>query len=650
MASGASTVSGRWSVVSKYGSYGGIVLLVVVLVSVLAPRLSFIEVRALDALHMLSPASGPSRYVELIDIGDDPAPYAHLRDPRDTSDDRLEIPRLAYARAAELLSRWGAKVVVFDLMFKRHSPIEDDALAEAFRNAGNVVIAAVTKVKPGAVGLEQPISPLDKAAWAVGSPAAHQPNETVRSIPLVVRDHETGRQYLSLTLLALQRFHGASPDWIELVEGCKLATAHCRVPLLSGERISLLSSGPPAPNAPDTTSAAGIEVVSNDSSVRALELETWNAMLINWLGPAGTVKPHRLSNVLSMSDEQGRQTFDGRAVVIGKMSWDEHWTAVGAMSGPEIQVNALNTLLSEQFIRPMAPGAFLLILALAALLATLAVRHLQRAHATVAVIGLMAVGAVVGRELLVRSNIWMYIFYLEFGIVLAATGTVVAESGKVTALLARFVPSFIGGPTRLPLGEVRTMDATVLFSDIRGFTGHAEQLPPDVMLDLLNDYHSALEDIIVEHGGTIVKTPGDAILAVFWQERRGANHAECAFAAGREMMKQLPALARRWEEAGVDLDTGIGINTGPVAIGLVGKQHLEPTVIGDPVNVAQRLESLTKELGHSLIFSETVCQHLDDPGGAECLGPVPLKGREMPIVVHGLHNPDGVGAQSSSEA
>ncbi|UCH35696.1 MAG: adenylate/guanylate cyclase domain-containing protein [Armatimonadota bacterium] len=615
------------------------------LLILLAPWLTFIEVRALDVLYALAPTRQPDPRVEIIDIGDDPAPYEYLRDPRDSPTDGCEVPREAYAEAVRRLNRWGAGVIAFDLMFRRRCEYEDDELAAAFRQAGNVIVAATTQTRPGAVGLQDPVPPLQDAVWAVGSPVAHQPNETVRSVPLVVRDHDTGREYLALSLLAFQRFMGVKPSETRLSEGRWLLTAGRKVPLLTGERISLLPLGV-ASDADDSeqSAIAAVEVVRGSDVELIPGLKTWNSLLVNWAGPQGTIRPHGLSEVLAIDDDaRGRELFEGKAIIIGREEWDVHWTAMGAMPGLEVQGNALQTLLSGAFIRPMSPWAMLAVTALFAFATASGVRWLRGARAVGVVFVLTVAAVILARQLLVQQGIWMYVFYCALGIWLAWGMTTVAESDKVTALLGRFVPSFMGKAEAPRLGEVRTLDASILFSDIRGYSSTAEQLSAADTLTMLHSYHSAVEDIIAEHGGTIVKTPGDAVLAVFWQERKGVSHAACALRAGREILADLPVHAREWEAAGVRLEIGVGINAGPVAIGLVGKRHLEPTVIGDPVNVAQRLEDLTKSLGYPLIFSESVHERLGEDVEATCLDEVILKGRKTPIRVYGWVCPENLG-------
>lgn len=615
-------------------------LLVVAIVVVAAPWLSFIEMRALDVLYILRPVRQPDPRIQIVDIGSDPSVYDYLRDPRESPTQGCETPRLVYAEAVRRLSRWGAKVIVFDLMFRRSCEYEDEQLAEAFRQAGNVIVAASTQTKPGAVGLDDPVAPIGDAVWAVGSPVAHQPNETVRSVPLVVRDRDSGREYLALSLVALQRFNDQEPGEATLAEDGWLVTAGQRVPVLSGEQRHLLSFGARSAAGGSDASAA-VEVVQGSNVERIPGLKTWNTLLLNWVGPQGTFRPYQLSEVLALDDdEEGRRLFEGKAVIIGQMDWDSHWTAVGAMPGPEVQANALNTLMSGDFIRPISLWGMIGVLVVFVFATSSAVRRFRGLRAAGAVLFLVVASVVLSRQLLVGRGVWMYLFYCQLGVGLTWGMTIVAESGKVTALLTRFVPSFMGKPEAPAAREVRTMEASILFSDIRGYTALAEQFSPAETLTMLNTFQSALEDIITRHAGTIVKTPGDAILAVFWKDVGQLNHAACALRCGQDILHDLPDLQQSWKAVGATLEIGIGIDSGQVAMGLVGKRHLEPTVIGDAVNVAQRLETLTKTLKCPLIFSENVSERLREDVEAVCFDEVTVRGRQTPLRVYGLAGPD----------
>jgi adenylate cyclase len=237
--------------------------------------------------------------------------------------------------------------------------------------------------------------------------------------------------------------------------------------------------------------------------------------------------------------------------------------------------------------------------------------------------------------------VWNHFFLLALSVLLAWGITLPAQSNKVAAVLQRFVPAFMAGTGERELAEVQTRDASVLFSDIRNYTTISEHLGAEAVLRLLGPYRAALERIVREHGGAIVITPGDAVLAVFWQDHKGANHPTSATKAGIDILAKLPELAGPWAEQGATLQVGVGVNAGPVAMGFVGEQNLEVTVIGDAVNVSQRLESLTKELGYPLIVSESVHSRLKEDVGAVYIDEVTVKGRKLPIRVYGVAGPEG---------
>ncbi|MBM3474177.1 MAG: CHASE2 domain-containing protein, partial [Armatimonadetes bacterium] len=324
------------------GSPPTIAFIVLVLLAALVPAFSFMEVRVYDGLFRMTRPTGLDPRIAVIDIGGEAAAYDRERpDLRvcPQPPDGCEIPRSAYAELVRDLHRWGAKVVTFDLMFSRPCDIEDPKLAAAFREAGNVVVAATTKVIPDAVSLQPPVAALAKATWGVGSPVVSRPNQDVRSVPLVLPDEETGNQYSALSLLAFQRFYDIDPTDVEVEEGRSLTTGSHGIPLVRGEGIYLLpplGGGGPAVAA---DSPGGIELVSGGDLKAGRRLTSWNAMLINWAGPPGVIEPYQLLDVLAMKDAEGKQKFAGKAVIVGRRNWDEHWTGVGPMAGPDIQAN-----------------------------------------------------------------------------------------------------------------------------------------------------------------------------------------------------------------------------------------------------------------------------------------------------------------------
>jgi len=161
-------------------------------------------------------------------------------------------------------------------------------------------------------------------------------------------------------------------------------------------------------------------------------------------------------------------------------------------------------------------------------------------------------------------------------------------------------------------GQRKTV--SMMFSDIRGFTTISETWPPDQLLTILNEYMTEMVAIVFEHKGSIDKFIGDAIVAVYGSLVEIENHADCAVRSVFDMQKKLKELNLKWQdEYGVELQIGCGVNTGEVFLGNIGSpDRMEFTVIGDAVNLAARLEGLTKFYGAGLVVSEFTQQKLDD--------------------------------------
>lgn len=188
-------------------------------------------------------------------------------------------------------------------------------------------------------------------------------------------------------------------------------------------------------------------------------------------------------------------------------------------------------------------------------------------------------------------------------------------------------------------GEVelggKTLQITILFCDLRGFTTFAEKRSAQELVGILNEYFTEMVDCVMGEGGVVDKYIGDNIMAVFGAPVSRSDDAMRAVRAAQKMRVALEKLNARFAERGVEpLKFGIGIHTGEVVAGNIGSaKRMEYTVIGDAVNLASRLESKTKELETDLIISEATRERLTDAVDVEAIGEIHVKGRAQAVKI-----------------
>jgi adenylate cyclase len=191
----------------------------------------------------------------------------------------------------------------------------------------------------------------------------------------------------------------------------------------------------------------------------------------------------------------------------------------------------------------------------------------------------------------------------------------------------------------------RLVTCTILFSDIRDFTGVSEELEASSLVEMLNRYFSRMSSTIAENGGLVNKFGGDSVLAVFGTPLNpSADHAARAVRAALGMQRALVEFNREQAKYWLpEIMIGIGIATGDVVAGNVGsKKKLEYTVIGDAVNVASRLQSMTKEAGHTVLASAETARAAADAGLFVEIGEVAVRGRSKKVRVFSvLERPEG---------
>ena len=234
------------------------------------------------------------------------------------------------------------------------------------------------------------------------------------------------------------------------------------------------------------------------------------------------------------------------------------------------------------------------------------------------------------------------------GMILLTTGTMTSQLDKRHLRLA--LERYVAGPIvneiiNQPedyrnLLEGKVIKAAVLFSDIRGFTTLSSRLPAKLLIKQLNEYLSAMVDVILDYQGTIDKYIGDAIMAEFGSpisrgDKEDAMNAICAALAMREALIKLRT---EWQQHNkIPFSNGIGINYGEVTVGNIGSpRRLEYAVIGDTVNVASRVEGMTKELNTDIVITEALYKVVKDEVEVIDHGEHSLKGRAETVRLYAL--------------
>lgn len=224
--------------------------------------------------------------------------------------------------------------------------------------------------------------------------------------------------------------------------------------------------------------------------------------------------------------------------------------------------------------------------------------------------------------------------------VLALVSEIRVKNRLARTLLETYVGSHAGelilaGATRRGTGT--TVSAAIMICDLRGFTAISDNWPRDDVIDLLNGYFDAMSEPIARHGGEILKFIGDGLLAIFplSEPQACANLLHAVAEARRAMI----ALNKKNSEAGrAPLNYGIGVHVGDVMYGNIGSaSRLDFTVIGPAVNMASRLETLTKQLGRPVLLSRAFADFVESDFDLERVGEFPVRGFNDPIELFAYH-------------
>lgn len=380
-----------------------------------------------------------------------------------------------------------------------------------------------------------------------------------------------------------------------------------------------------------------------------------------WAGPPGTVPRlpmHRLLADGAERDPEVRALRD-KVVIVGVAyggSNDVHMTPFGHglftsrwMRGPEIQAQAVDALLAGRFIDPAGPTTRIALLFLTLLFGAACWMRLDAGRGTLALLALLPAIAL-GGYLAHRQGTILPVAQLQlaaFALFLATYAlrftTGERERNRVRQMFSRYVSREVVNKLLesddIPALGGEAVEISVLFCDIRNFTTLSERLSAGEVVEMLNRWLAAACAVVQREGGSVDKFIGDAIMAEFGAPLHCDDHARRALRAAIGLRDAALQMQEWMNErfAGRDLPPfaiGVGVHSGPAVVGNVGApERMEYTAIGDTVNIASRLEGVTKTLGCTVAASRaTLLQAGDGVTTGECRT-LTVKGRDEPVEV-----------------
>ncbi len=554
-------------------------------------------------------------------------------------------PNFYYGRLVENLEKAGAKLIVFDIEIteKSDNNLDDDLyFARAVTDAKNVVLASKVVFDIGSYGTEnkellKPIAPLLRtpATWGLVN-AVYDIDGFLRQYLLYY--DVNNKRYYSLSLEAIQRL----------------------------ENIQISPEQDPR----SKFFKVGDHLIPKVSA---------NTMLINFLGPAESIRTFSLATVLDdstfelsgdedtdifeMHKEWG--TFRNKIVFVGATAeelQDNKLTPFHIYDGKkrkipgvEVHAQALSTILRDDYIYNLngfIEFLFIILVSLIASFATISIRPFK-AFAIVIILFISIIGLSIylfsgPRVLPVLTTPILSLAFSFIVSIVYQTVTEQREKQRIRQTFKHYVaPSVVENMLssgQMPSfgGERRVL--TILFSDIRRFTTFSESYEPEVVASRLSEYLTEMVDVVFKFNGTLDKFVGDELMALFGAPYIMKDHAERACFTAVEMIEKLRDIQKRWSADKRDFfQIGIGINTGKVIVGNLGSEQLfDYTVIGDEVNLGARLEGANKQYGTTIILSESTYSLVKDKAHVRELDLVRVVGKKNPIRIFELRSMNSI--------
>jgi adenylate cyclase len=624
--------------------------------------IQWLEEGSYDARTRLAARPGESdKRIVVIDV--DNASYHGLQDKLG----RWPWSRRVWTEVLRYVSRGQPKAVGFDVMFGgQETPEVDQEFAKVIHNAGNVVLAysfSSGEIELGGGDTNLPkLDLLTREATGVTPNAIGELKDTRKILPNVPLDHLANAAAGLGTIDAALDSDGAARRVAIAVklQDPQQARSFRSFDLRIADQVTNRPNG--------LVERQGTFAVKGDLKV---PVDDRGRMLILWHGDAQhTYQRIPIWQVIaSIYPQQFPYSehsykpdyFKDKIVLIAASaagSYDAHPTPFGdAEPGFIVHAAAIDNLLHNQAVR-LAPGWFkyAAIILFAAVGAGLLIFVSSASMSAAVFIAVLLIYTAVSYLSFSRVHISLPLVAPMLSLVAAFASTAAIryattgrELRRTRGTLDRYIsPALVNYvldnlDTINLAGEKREL--TIFFSDVRNFTTLTESADPMELIALLDEYLAEMTDVIFKYEGITDKFIGDGILAYWGAFTPGKNHALLAAQAALEMLERLKKLNERWAAQGKKtLAIGIGINTGDVIFGNLGSgKKIEFTVIGDPVNVASRLEGLNKDFHTSIIISEQTHSRIAEYAVVRDLGCVKVKGKTLETQVLELQGLDLTG-------
>ncbi len=546
--------------------------------------------------------------------------------------------RSRHAQLIRELNKAGAKVIAFDVLFAEKSDDKEDAaLAEAIKEAGNVVLAAFlpgdgvyvnaehTKLLANSAMnprevlnrerarqvriLQGPIASLVEVADIGLAMAAPDKDGTFRHALVAVYNEADQKLYPQLSVVAAQKALGIADDDISIDFG-------------KGMRFG-------------------------DSTF--VPFDKYGRAMVNFAGGRNARPYYSYLDVYQGGLSPGELRDKVVLVGIGASGlYDVHANPFSPdFLGPEFNADFIENLLNDNFLTKASSGTNTFLLLLLGLVVTYLASTLRPITAagvsTVAIVvfvgaaiyGFVASGVVVGIVGPTTAGVLAYIL-----ITLRRLTSEERSRARLRKQFSAYAPpevvEQIDSGVMLEKMEGVENEITVLFSDIRGFTSIGSTMEPRRLVRFLNLYFTAMTEVVFDYGGTVDKFIGDGLLVLYNAVVEQPDHAKRAVFTALEMQQRLKRLNEEWADEGFpEIRIGVGIHTGLAVVGNLGPEmRKDYTAIGSTVSLASRTEGLTKDFGVEVIVTQHTLDQLEGMVEVKALGATEVRGIPEPVEMY----------------